>query len=296
MHADELEIPLGLVSGLVAGQFPEWAALPVEPMLPWGTDNALFRLGDDKIVRLPRIPAAAGQVAKDARWLPELAPRLPLAIPEVLATGIPTDGYPWRWGVYRRLGGETLPPQRIPEVVDAAVDIARFLAALRGIETTGGPAAGPPNTSRGVPLATRDDAVRVAIAALGTEVDGSRAAAVWESALGAEWHGRPVWLHGDLMPGNLLVVDGRLSAVIDFSCLCVGDPACDLMVAWMFLTTESRAALRRELEVDDSEWARGCGWALSCALIAIPYYRVTNPTLTGYARRTLDEVLADPAV
>jgi aminoglycoside phosphotransferase (APT) family kinase protein len=208
----------------------------------------------------------------------------------VVATGSPAGGYPWTWGVYRRLEGETLPADRIGDTVYAAEDLAAFLAALQGIDTAGGPPAGPPSTSRGVPLSTRDAAVQRAIAALGAQVD---AGAVRKAALRAEWDGPPAWLHGDLMPGNLLVVDGRLSAVIDFSTLCVGDAACDLMVAWMFLTAETRPRLRSELGVDDAAWARGRGWALSCALIAIPYYTETNPTLAGYARRTLAELLAD---
>jgi len=187
------------------------------------------------------------------------------------------------------LEGETLPAARIGEAVDAAEDLAAFLAALQGMDTAGG----PPNTSRGVPLSTRDAAVQRAIAALGGQVDAGAVRSTWEAALQAEWHGPPAWLHGDLMPGNLLVVDRRLNAVIDFSSLCVGDPACDLMVAWMFLTADSRPQFRSELGVDDAAWARGRGWALSCALIAIPYYTETNPTLASYARRTLAEVVAD---
>jgi aminoglycoside phosphotransferase (APT) family kinase protein len=293
MHDDELDVDAELVSRLLEAQFPEWAGQAIEPLLPWGTDNAMFRLGDDKIVRLPRIDWAVGQVEKDRRWLPVLAPQLPFAIPQLLATGTATDEYPWAWGVYRWLEGETLPPERVAEAVHAASDIARFLTALRQIDTTGG----PPGSSRGGPLAPRDEPVRRSIAELGERVDGGAATAIWEAALRApEWRGAPTWLHGDLMPGNLLLVDRRLSAVIDFGTLCAGDPACDLMVAWMFLTTETRPLLRSKLDVDDASWMRGRGWALSCALIALPYYWETNPTLAGYARRTIAEVLADPGV
>jgi aminoglycoside phosphotransferase (APT) family kinase protein len=169
---------------------------------------------------------------------------------------------------------------------------------LQRIDTTDGPTAGPTNTSRGVPLGSRarDAAVQEAIAALGEEIDAGLAGRVWASAVAADRPERAAWLHGDLMPGNLLVDDGRLSAVVDFACLCVGDAACDLMVAWMFLTAETRPILRSALAVDDAAWLRGCSWALSCALIAIPYYSETNPTLAGYARRTLDEIVADPPV
>jgi aminoglycoside phosphotransferase (APT) family kinase protein len=292
MHPDELEIPLELVSRLVAEQFPAWAGLEIEPTLPWGADNALFRLGEDKLARLPRIEAAAGQVAKDARWLPVLAPQLPLAIPEVLATGAPAAGYPWTWGVYRRLAGATAPPAEIGKAVGAAADLAAFLAALQRIDTTGG----PPGSGRGVPLGPRDSAVQQAIHRLGGDVDAALVRRIWASAAAAGGPVHATWIHGDLMPGNLLLVDRRLSAVIDFSCLCVGDAASDLMVAWWFLGAEERAALRSALAVDDAAWLRGCGWALSCALIAIPYYSETNPVFAAYARRTLDEIVGDPPV
>ena len=291
MHDDEIEVPLELVGRLVAAQFPNWADLELELLLPWGTDNALFRLGDDKLVRLPRTERVVGQIEKDVSWLPRLAPQLPVAIPEVLATGAPSADYPWTWGIYRWLEGESLPADRLGEAVDAAGDLARFLGALRAIEATGA----PPRSSRGVPLATRDEFTRHSIAELDGRVDTSDALPIWEAALDAPgWHGPPMWIHGDLMPGNLIVRDGRLSAVIDWSLVCAGDPACDLMAAWMFLGADSRPALRAALEVDDATWARGRGWALSCALGALPYYWETNPPFIAYARRALAEVLADP--
>ena len=180
--------------------------------MPWGTDNAMFRLGDDKVVRLPRIGWAVGQVEKDLEWLPILAPQLPVGIPELLAAGTPSVEYLWVWGIYRWLEGEPLTADRLHEARHAESDLARFLIALRRIDTTGG----PPASSRGVPLATRDEAVRHSIAALGERVDACSATASWVAALGApEWHEAPTWLHGDLTPGNLLLVDGRLSAIVD---------------------------------------------------------------------------------
>jgi len=291
MHDDEIEVPLELVGRLVAAQFPDWADLELELLLPWGTDNALFRLGVDKLVRLPRTEHVVGQIEKDVRWLPRLAPQLPVAIPEVLATGVPSADYPWTWGIYRWLEGETLPADRLGEAAPAAGDLARFLTALRRIRTAGA----PPPRSRGVPLATRDDPVRRALADLDGRIDTRAVDAIWKAALRApEWHGPPMWIHGDLMPGNLILRDGRLSAVIDWSLVCAGDPACDLMAAWMFLGAESRPQLRAALDVDDASWMRGRGWALSCALIALPYYWETNPPFAAHARRTLAEVLADP--
>jgi aminoglycoside phosphotransferase (APT) family kinase protein len=296
MHADEVDTNAALVRRLVASQFPQWADLAVEPVQPAGTDNATYRLGDDMSVRLPRTERATGQVDKDLRWLPMFAPLLPLAIPEPLAKGAPAGGYPWEWGIYRWLPGETATIDRILEPHRGASDLAQFLSALQRVDATDGPPAGPPNSSRGVPLRTRDATTRSAIAALYGEVDTDAVTRAWEVALRApDWRRPPVWIHGDLIPGNMLVDQGRLSAIIDFSALCVGDPACDVMVAWTFLTAETRAAFPAELAVDDDAWARGRGWALSWALIALPYYLHTNANMARDARRTIDEVLADHA-
>jgi aminoglycoside phosphotransferase (APT) family kinase protein len=221
--------------------------------------------------------------------LPALARQLPFEVPELLATGVPSDGYPWVFGVYRWLEGEPLAADRVGEAFDVATDVARFLQVLRRIDTRGAPA-----SSRGGPLAPRDDAVRRAIVELTGRVDTRAATHSWEAALRAPaWNGPPTWLHGDLMPGNLLFVEGRLSAVIDFSVLGVGDPAADLMVAWWLLTAEARPRFRAALAVDEASWTRGRGWALSCALIALPYYWNTNPPFASYARRAIAEVLSE---
>jgi len=288
MHVGEVDTDASLVRLLLAAQFPQWADLPIEPVPSAGTDNALFRLGNDMAVRLPRIHWATG-VDKEHEWLPKLAPFLPLAIPAPLAKGQPGEGYPWPWSVYRWLEGESATIERIADPRQAATDLAHFIAALQQIDPTGGPPA-----RRGVPLARRDQPTREAIAALRGMIDVDTATAAWEAALGAPaWHGPPIWVHGDLLPGNLLVKQGRLSAVIDFAGLGVGDPACDLMIAWGLFSSESRGMFRAALVVDDATWARGRGWALSQALIFIPYYLDTNPVGVANARRTIDEVLTD---
>lgn len=294
MHADEVETDVSLVGRLLAAQFPQWADLPIEPVPSAGTDNALYRLGDDMAVRLPRIHWAVGQVEKECQWLPKLAPHLPLAIPVPLAKGTPAEGYPWDWSVYRWLEGENATLDRIADPTQAATDLARFVAALQRIDPTGGPPSGPHNFFRGVPLAMRDAPTRDALASLRGTMDTDAATAAWEAALRAPvWHGPPVWVHGDLQSGNLLAVQGRLSAVIDFGGLGVGDPACDLIVAWNLFSAETRAVFRATLSVDEATWARGRGWALSVGLIALPYYRDTNPVLADIARHAIEEVLAD---
>jgi aminoglycoside phosphotransferase (APT) family kinase protein len=279
---------------LLAAQFPQWVDLPIERVESSGTDNAIYRLGDRMAARLPRIHWATGQVAKEERWLPKLAPHLPLAIPVPIATGNPGDGYPWHWSIVPWIEGEAWTRDRVNDLSEAAVDLALFMTALQQIDTTGGPLASAANFSRGVPLSMRDASFRAAVAASGDMVDAGAMMSVWEAALGApEWDSPPVWVHGDWRPGNLLVADGRLKAVIDFGCLGVGDPACELPAAWALFSGESRDVFHAALPFDDATWARGRGWALT-AVSAIPYYRHTNPAIVTEALHVIEQALAGP--
>ena len=294
MHENEADIDAVLIRRLLTAQFPQWATLPLAPVPSAGTDNALYRLGDVLAVRLPRLEEATGQVDKEHTFLPKLAPHLSLSIPVPLALGRPGEGYPWRWSVYQWLEGENATIEHIADPAQAARALAHFVAALQRIDPTDGPPPGTHNFFRGVPLSMRDDPTRDAIAELSDLLDIRAATEAWERALQAPvWHGPPVWIHGDLQPLNLLVFRGQLSAVIDFGGLGVGDPACDLIVAWNLLTAQTRDVFRAVLEVDDATWERGRGWALSIGLIALPYYQHTNPVLASIARHTIAEVLAD---
>ncbi|MFJ8935945.1 aminoglycoside phosphotransferase family protein [Streptomyces sp. NPDC102365] len=291
MHPDEFDIDVALVGRLVATQFPEWAGLPVTQVVSAGTDNAMYRLGEDMVVRLPRLPGGAGQVEKEQRWLPALAPRLPLAVPVPLAAGAPGQGYPLPWGVFRWLDGDNVYERPLSDgAADAATRLGRFVAALREVDAVGGPP-----SWRGGPLAD-DRHVRTAIHDLGADgmVDAGAATAVWEAALRVpRWGGDPVWLHGDLLPGNLLAQDGRLSAVIDFGGLGTGDPAADVLAAWAVFDARTRPLFREAADVDDATWARGRGWALYFGLTAEHYYRVSNPVLAAVGHRAVAEALAD---
>ncbi len=297
MHADEVDHDVALVGRLIAQQFPQWAALPIEPVPSSGTDNALYRLGEDMVVRLPRreLGRASQTFAKEREWLPRLAPLLPLAVPVPLAAGLPGAGYPFEWAVYRWLGGEDATSEHIADESRLARDLARFVAALQEIDPAGGPPPGQHNVFRGQPLAARDAGTRRAIHALRDAIDADAVTAAWESALRSpEWNQSPVWIHGDLDSRNLLAQDGRLSAVIDWGCLAVGDPACDVMFAWKVLSGDTRESFQAALSVDEATWARARGWTLSQALVALAYYTMeTNPVLTLEARRWLAEVLAE---
>ncbi len=291
MHADEVETDAGLVRRLLAGQFPWWARLPVEPVASYGTDHAIYRLGDRLAARLPRYAAATRQAAKERAWLPRLAPQLPLAVPVPLATGHPAEGYPFEWSVYEWLPGENA-NDAIADLAAAAADLAAFVIALRRIDTAGAPPR--PRHARGGPLAEQDEQVRRAVTQLGSRIDGAAAIRSWDESLSAPpWHGQEVWVHGDLLPGNLLVVDGRLSAVIDFGALYVGDPACDLQPAWNMFAGASRERFRNEVAADDASWLRGRGTVLYQAVMALAYYWDTNPGIVRQTSHALAQVLAD---
>ncbi|MEV1050090.1 aminoglycoside phosphotransferase family protein [Streptomyces sp. NPDC049887] len=293
MHPGQHPIDDDLVQRLIAEQFPQWSGLPVERFPSGGTVNAMYRLGDGMVVRLPLVRGGAKDVAMEQEWLPRLAPRLPMAIPEVLGAGEPADGYPWPWSVYRWLAGELPEAGALSEPVLLAKDLAEFVAAMRSITLPGAPQA-----HRGGPVSSLDAETRAAIEELrGTpqeDVDCDAAAAVWEDALRTPgWDGPHVWLHADLMPGNLLVDGGRLASVIDFGCTGVGDPACDLFPAWNLLPADAREVFREALGVDDVTWIRGRGRTLSQALIALPYYRRTNPAMAYNARHVIRAVLGE---
>jgi aminoglycoside phosphotransferase (APT) family kinase protein len=257
-----------------------------------GWDNATFRLGDDMSVRLPSGPQYALQVDKEHRWLPVLAGRLPLPVPEPLAKGAPAFGYPWPWSVYRWLGGHPVAAGRLTSLSQFAGDLAGFLAALYRIDPAGGPEPGTHNFFRGGPLATYDAETRAAIAVLRGDIDVRAAAEVWEAARAATWSGAPVWVHGDVSVGNLLADRGRLSAVIDFGSSAVGDPACDVTIAWTFLSGPSREVFRAALPADAATWARGRGWALWKALIMLAAGQRGHPEEAG-TRRIIGELIAE---
>ncbi|MFD6280876.1 aminoglycoside phosphotransferase family protein [Streptomyces sp. NPDC060209] len=287
MHANETDSDAALVRRLLAAQFPAWADLPVERVGSHGTVNAIYRLGAELAVRLPRVEGGSKDVATEHRWLPRLARHLPFAVPVPLAEGVPAEGYPWSWSVCRWIDGDN--PAVGSGGAEFAADIAEFVLALRRIDTTDGPPA-----FRSEPPAARDTATRGALDALHGVIDTGAAAAVWSDALRAPApQGPPVWVHGDLQPGNVLVSGGRLGAVIDFGCMGVADPAVDLIAGWYLLPAGPRRNFRTRVGADTAEWTRARGWALSVALMELSYYRTSNPVMAATARHVIGEILKE---
>lgn len=300
MPAAEVEVTEELVHRLLTDQHPDLAGLPLA-MMANGWDNVVFRLGVELAVRMPRREAAEALIRHEQRWLPILAPRLPLPVPAPVRIGVPAGGYPWSWSVVPFLPGRAAsdtPPTDFPH---AAADIGAFLGALHVPAAQDAPA----NPVRGVPLARRSGTFAENLGIVAAEVDRDAVVRIWEEALAAPtWAGPPVWLHGDPHPANLLVADGRLSAVIDFGDITAGDPATDLSLAWMLLPLDTHEAFRaayREAggtastltaHYEEALWRRARGWALNFAIVFLAH-SADNPQLHEVGRRTLASVLAE---
>jgi aminoglycoside phosphotransferase (APT) family kinase protein len=298
------DITPGVAARLVAAQFPQWADLAVVPVALNGWDNTTFRLGDELSVRLPSADAYVPQIEKEHRWLPVLARELPLPIPEPVALGEPGVGFPRAWSIYRWIDGDPASVAPIEGIAGFAADLAGFLAALYAVDASDGPPAGAHSFFRGGPLNTYDAQSRESIERLADEIDTKAATEVWDAALASTWDHSPVWVHGDVVESNLLVAEGRLRAVIDFGCAAVGDPACDLMMAWTSFDDESARLFRGGLPVDDATWARGRGWTLWKALITLVGDKEGRADADATARRfgwrisareVVERVIADHA-
>ena len=288
-----LNLDVALVRRLLGSQFPQWAGLPLSPVLPGGWDNRTFRLGDDMLVRLPGAGVYAPQVGKEQRWLPLLRPQLPLPIPAPVALGQPGHGYPWPWSIYTWLPGKAASARQLSGSHRLARSLGAFLAALQRIDPRGGPPPGPDNFHRGGSLRVYDTETRRAVSLLETTIDAKAAMRVWDEALASVHEGPPLWVHGDVSAGNLLVEGRALTGVIDFGGLAVGDPACDLAVAWASMERQTRQVLRATLDLHDNVWARARGWALWKALVVTAGLSPAPPAAKRQYRRALEKVLAD---
>lgn len=288
-----MKIDNTLIRRLVASQFPQWENQPIRRVSPGGWDHRIFRLGEEMLVRMPSAAEYAFQVEKEHHWLPQLAPLLPLPIPEPLAMGEPEYGFPWKWSIYRWIEGEPATSGHIENSSDFACTLAQFLIALQLIDSTDGPSPGPHNFYRGGSLATYNAETRQAISDLKNKIDVNTATEIWEAALETHWKNSPVWIHGDIAASNLLVKDGRLSAVIDFGMLGIGDPACDLAIAWTLFRGQSREVFRSMLALDKDTWLRGSAWTLWKALIIAAGLTKTNAIESTQSFQIIEDVLAD---
>lgn len=289
LHDDEFHIDDEMVAKIIATQMPQWAELRLQRLDTAGTVNVIYRLGDDKLVRLPRLAVYSQGPLRESQWLPKLAPVLPLQIPEYLALGVPTPEYPSAWSVLRWIQGENATPAVLLDLNRAAELLGRFVVALRAVDTQAAPA----GSNRGHGLAGVDADVRRSLPQLPNDIDRLAVTEVWESCLAAPvWDGVPTWFHGDLHAGNLLARDGELVAVIDFEGSSVGDPASDLIAAWWLFEESDRDTFLDTVNPDGASIRRGMGWALSMCILAIPYYHNTNPGFADMARRALDQILS----
>lgn len=296
MHHDQLVSDAELVREILRDQQAQWADAPITEISSTGTDHALYRLGDDAVARVPLRPSATRPINTEFRWLPWLAERVPVEIPRPLARLEPTPVFPYHWSVHSWIDGECGTTAPINRALLAA-DLARVLRALHGLDPTGGPPSVEAYCWRGIPLRMRDPATRDAIASTRRSIDVAAVTSAWESALDTpEWTGPPVWVHGDVAAGNLIFREGRLAGLIDWACMAVGDPACDLVVVWELFDESSRATFRAELAIDDATWERGRGWALSTAVGALAYYEHSNPFMADQARHKLRSLLGDDVV
>lgn len=293
MSEDKLPLSISTVRQLVSTQFPEWKELPIRPVASSGWDNNTFHLGDSMLIRMPSASTYASQVEKEQKWLPKLAPLLPLPIPVPVAIGQPGNGYPWNWSIYKWLEGDTVAMGALADLCEMAASLGQFLLSLHNIDTKDGPLAGLHSFYRGGSLLHYDSETKQAINALRTKIDAKVATEIWEKALLTEWKNPLVWVHGDISAGNLLVKNGRLSGVIDFGQLAVGDPSSDLTIAWTLFHSESREVFRKSLSLDPETWARGRAWTLWKSLVVAAGF--TNPNNSESARcwRIIDEVIAD---
>jgi aminoglycoside phosphotransferase (APT) family kinase protein len=284
-------ITADLVRELIGAQFPQWAGLPVTPVPHQGWDNRTFRLGDGLAVRLPSADGYVAAVAKEDRWLPVLAGHVPLPVPAPVGVGRPAPDYPFPWSVRQWLDGETLEHATDVDRIRLATDVGQFLTVLRQAPAHG-PAGGRHSFFRGCHPSVYGDEVEQALDRLGDAVDQPACRAIWARALTSAWPAAPVWFHGDVAAGNLLVRDGRLAAVIDFGTCGVGDPACDLVFAWTWCEGDERKAFREAIGQNPDTWHRARGWALWKALISL--VGRSGPSAADLRDRVLPAILADP--
>ena len=283
----DIEVDEVLVRSLLTEQHPDLAGLPVTPLAA-GWDNVSWRLGDDLVVRVPRRAMAVPLLRNEQRWLPVVAPRLPLPVPVPVRTGRPTATYPWAWSIVPWLDGTPADQADLADGRSAAVQLAAFLRALH----EPAPGGAPRNPYRSIPLGDRQPTLEARLEELATQVDDGAAWAVWKQAVDAPpWAGPAMWLHGDLHPGNVLVHEAELAAVLDFGDMCAGDPAVDVAACWLLLPAPATITFAEEYDLDDDTAKRSRGWALLFALMSMAGFVDARPSFVAAGRAALDRIL-----
>lgn len=290
---DRINIQTDLVRKLVLSQFPQFENLPISRVANPGWDNHTFRLGHEMIIRMPSAKRYASQVKKEQKWLPWLSSRVTYTLPEPLFQGKPEKDYPWDWSIYKWIEGKSLSEAGVAEKKPIAKSLAQFLRELHRLNASDGPHAGEQNFHRGGDLNVYDGESRDALAALKNEIDTKSAGEIWERSLKSRWQNVPVWVHGDLNPANMLIKDGELHAVIDFGSCAIGDPACDLSMAWTYFEGHSNEAFRSALGLDRQTWERAQGWTLWKALISLRAEKNLGSTRAHKLKKLIQELIAD---
>ena len=292
---DKLEITTTIVTALIAEQFPQFSHLPIRPVANGGNDNRTFRLGSEMSIRLPSGEEYVRQVQKEQTWLPRIATHLPLPIPSPISMGLPSKDYPWNWSIYKWLEGTSA---NSLELNDAHLEIiafqlAEFLKEFHQFDADGAPAPGLHNWWRAAHTSVYDAETRELIEKLNGFIDADKAIKLWQRAINSKWDQAPVWVHGDVASGNLLVKDNKLAAVIDFGCMGIGDPACDLTIAWTFFRGKSREIFKATLRLDEDTWARARGWAMWKALYEISVLVDKSGAALATQRQIIDAVIEE---
>src|SRR3990167_181520 len=294
MKQNKFDVSVSLIKNLIFEQFSQWKNLPIKEVEVQGWDNRTFRLGSEMLIRMPSAECYAVKVEKEQKWLPILAKHLSIKIPEPIAMGKPSKDYPWNWSIYKWIEGKSANTLNVNEkdLENIAKQVDQFLNELHKIDTAGAPSPGKHNFYRGGDLSVYDKETRSAIEKLKTFISAENVLKVWEKALGSAWNKNPIWIHGDLSAGNILIQNNRLVGIIDFGGTAVGDPACDLVIAWTFLKNKSRKIFKANVNLDNDTWTRARGWALWKAVITLDSLKYKTSLEAFEQKNIIEEIIS----
>lgn len=292
-NPNPVHITADLAHKLIAEQFPEYAHLPIVSVKKQGHDNRTYRLGSNMLIRMPTADSYALKVPIEQEILPQLASYLTVRIPAPIRMGAATHDYPYPFSIYKWLEGTSINLLVLDNVYleKLAFDIANFLKELQSIDCVDGPTPGQHNWWRGDHASVYDKGAREQILKLSNTIDANKAINIWEQASKTKWNKPPVWIHGDFYVGNMLIKDGKLSAIIDFGGMGLGDPACDLVIAWAYLEGKAREIFIQEMALDNDTWLRAKAWALWKATYELCIISDQNSPEFNIQKRIIEDIL-----